>query len=86
METLEIVSKHDLTARSPAERKPGNHSYRVNCRQFLATQRDWQRKKDEHDENLVFMTLNFERIWMSPAEVKEVESAILARRPSFELD
>lgn len=85
METLEIRSKHDLTTRPPADRKPGNHSYQLNCRQFLTLQRDWQRKREEHDQNLVFMTLNFERIWISPAEAREVESAILAKRPMLEL-
>ncbi len=85
METLEIRSSHDLTARLPTERKPGNHSYQLNCRQFLAMQRDWQRKKDEQDKSLMLMTLNLDRIWISPDEAKQVESAILAKRSSLEL-
>ncbi len=85
METVEIRSTHDLTARQPAERKPGNHSYQLNSRQFLAMQRDWQRKKEEQDSNLMLMTLNLDRIWLTPSEAKEVESAILAKRSSLEL-
>ena len=85
METVEIRSKHDLTARQPAERKPGNHSYQLNSRQFLNMQRDWQRKKDEQNQNLMIMTLNLDRIWINAEEAKQVESAILAKRASVEL-
>ena len=85
METVEIRSAHDLTARQPADRKPGNHAYQLNSRQFLNMQRDWQKKKDEQAENLMIMTLNLDRIWITAAEAKEVESAILAKRASVEL-
>ncbi len=85
METVEIRSSHDLTARQPTERKPGNHSYQLNSRQFLNMQRDWQRKKEEQDSSLMIMTLNLDRIWLTPSEAKEVESAILAKRSSLEL-
>ncbi len=85
METLEIRSSHDLTARKPDERKPGNHSYQLNSRQFLAMQRDWQRKKEEQDSSLMLMTLNLDRIWITPSEAKAVESAIADKRASVEL-
>ncbi len=85
METVEIHSSHDLTARKPDERKPGNHTYQLNSRQFLVLQRDWLRKKEDQNSNLMIMTLNLDRIWITPSEAKEVESAIAAKRSSVEL-
>jgi len=85
METLEIHSAHDLTS-GPAARKSGNHLYQVNCRQFLAVQRDWQRNEARHDANLCVMTLGLERIWISAAEAKQVEAAILDKRSPLALD
>lgn len=86
MEILEIRSTHDLTTSGLAVRQPGNHSYRVNCRQYLTVQRDWQRNGAPHDVNLCVMTLSLERIWISAAEAKQVEAAILDQRSPLALD
>ncbi len=85
METVEIHSAHDLTARQPADRKPGSHKYQLNSRQFLNMQRDWQKKQNGQADNLMIMTLNLDRIWITASEAKEVESAILAKHSSVNL-
>ncbi len=86
METLIIQSSHDLTARSVAARRSGSHSYRINCRQFLTLERDWQRTRSEPESPLALMTLGFDRIWISKAEAEQVEGAILARNSPLTLE
>ncbi len=84
MEILEIRSAYDLTAPMPAKRKPGPHSYRVNCRQFLSLHSSWQRHKTEPGP-LALMTLSFERIWITEEESAQIAEAVKATRSPLTL-
>ncbi len=86
MEILEITSSHDLTAISAEARRTGAHSYQVNCRQFIALHRSWERDKAQRAGPLGLMTLRLERIWITAAESKRVAEAIQATRSPVALD
>ncbi len=86
MEILEIRSAHDLTARSPSARHSGSHSYQVNCRQFTSVERLWRTDKPASDSLLRVMTLNFEYLWMTEAESRQVAAAIQDTRSPVVLD
>jgi hypothetical protein len=86
MEILEIRSSHDLTASSTQARRVGAHSYQVNCRHFNSVRRYWQNDKAPRADSTGFMTLNFEQIWITDAEVKQVTEAIRATRSPLTLE
>lgn len=86
MEILEIRSSHDLSAKAGQVRLLGAHSYYVNCRQFAARNRDWQKDKAQSPLPLWLMTLGFERIWITEEESKLVEAAIQSTHSPVALD
>ncbi len=76
MEILEIRSSHDLTSKLPAARRVSEHSYWLNCRQFVSVHREWQRNRVPERPGLGLMTLGFERIWITEEEIGQVATAI----------
>jgi hypothetical protein len=85
MEILVIESSHSLTTSVPEKRVDGAHSYHLNCRQFSTVQRSWQKNSITQEHALGVMTLNFERIWITPQEVSQVADAIKSARSPLAL-
>jgi hypothetical protein len=52
----------------------------VNCRQYLGAYRDWQQKGPPERKTFRVMTLDFERIWVTEEEGKEIDAAIQAAK------
>lgn len=76
MEILAIHANTDLRVQPPTARPAGAHVYHVNCRQFSVVHRAWQQKSASNPAALAVMTLDLERIWMTPAESDQVLAAI----------
>ncbi len=78
MEILKITSSHSLTMSITDKRPVGEHSYRVNCHQFMNTLKTWQKHNAVPRQPFGVMTLGFERIWVTEPECAEISTAILA--------
>ncbi len=80
MEIVEIQSSHSLITSRPDSRPVGAHVYRVNCRTFTSTYRNWQKDSAARARPLAVMTLGFERIWITGEEAEQLDAAIRSTR------
>lgn len=85
MEILMIHATTDLRVRPTTERPAGTYLYPVNCYQFSTAQRAWLKERAPRSETIVVMTLDFERIWMTPDEGQQVADAIKGMAPQVTL-
>jgi len=80
MEIIEIKSAHSLVTSITDNRPGGEHSYQVNCRQYVSIFHDWQKSKKTTSPACGIMTLEFVRIWITEQEGNEIAEAIKAAR------
>lgn len=85
MEILVIRAEADLRVRPITARPAGIHLYPVNCRQFSAAQKAWLRERAPRPDTIGVMTLDSERIWMTPIEGQQVADAIKEMQPQVTL-
>lgn len=85
MEILEINSSHSLLTSRPDSRPAGAHVYQVNCRQFIAAYKTWQKNGAAREQPLAVLTTAFERIWITRAEAEQVAAAIQSAHSPFVL-
>jgi hypothetical protein len=85
MEILDIQSAHSLITSRPDSRPEGAHVYKVNCRQFTAAHKTWQKNGASLGQALAIMTLGFERIWITAQEAEQVAAAIRDNRSPLSL-
>jgi hypothetical protein len=76
MEILEIHTSTDMRVPAAATRPAGAYTYHINCRQFSTVHRAWQLDHQAQVNPLAVMTLEFQCIWMTPAETAQVAAAI----------
>lgn len=82
MEIIEIKSAHSLNTNAVTSRPIEKHSYRMNCRQYVALYQDWQRNNQTPDplQAMSVMTLDYVQIWLTGQESKQIADAIQAAR------
>lgn len=85
MEILMIHATSDLRVRPTTARPVGTYLYPINCHQFSTAQRAWMKERAPRSETIVVMTLDFERIWMTPDEGQQVADAIKGMAPQVTL-
>lgn len=85
MEIIELHVSSDLRVRTPEARPAGDYTYHINTRQFSSVHRAWQNNHKEHANALAIMTLEFQCIWMTPAETAQVATAIKELTPRVTL-
>ncbi len=86
MEIIKIQSSHSLVTSITNDRIAGEHTYSVNCHQYLSSYRSWQRQNGVQSKALGVMTLGYERIWVTEAESKQIADAIQSSHSPFKLD
>ncbi len=80
MEIVRIQSLHGLTTSILEQRPEGDYTYQLNTRQFETAHREWQRNTSAQPRALGVMTLDFQRIWITDEEARQVADAIRSTR------
>jgi hypothetical protein len=86
MDTLEINSTHSLTTSMTDKRESGAHTYQINCHQFNAEYKIWQKKNESQGNAFGIRTLGFERIFVTAGEAAQIAAAIQTKRSPLALD
>ncbi|HZQ09260.1 MAG TPA: hypothetical protein VFD70_21970 [Anaerolineae bacterium] len=86
MEIIEIQSKHSLLTSMTESRPDSERAYKLNCRHYISTYKEWQRHSRANSQALGVMTLDFERIWITAIEGEQIVTAIQAARSPVVLD
>lgn len=77
MEIIQVKSGHSLVTSIMGSRPVEEHSYKVNCRQFVSHYEKWQRSSNRTPtQGCDVMTLDYIRIWITEQEGKQIADAI----------
>lgn len=86
MEIIEVKSGHSLVTSIVDHRPVEEHSYKVNCRQYVSIFQSWQKSKHTPSQPCGVMTLDYVRIWITEQEGAKIKEAINALRTPVVLD